>query len=58
MTIQEAVKSGKRFKRPSWPDSWYIYVRVDGRLVEDPIGEPTSVILAEDILAIDWELKP
>lgn len=42
MSIIDAVKSGKKFKRPDWR-TWY--------------DDSHSVILIEDILAIDWEIE-
>jgi hypothetical protein len=55
MTIQEAIKSGKKFKRAGW-DLWYLH--------EGGTLRPSSITYAavysvkiEDILADDWEIK-
>jgi len=55
MTIQEAIKSGKPFKRDAWIDSAWMYV-------EENIFKMTNEILdttleVDDILADDWFTK-
>lgn len=44
MTIQEAIKSGKKFKRKHWP---YYYVYSSHNTVD-----------CNDIMATDWEVEP
>ena len=68
MTIQEAIKSGKPFRRKAWakkyPDEWYVRTESKGRKWTWWIGE-IMVGLTElgaksftkDILADDWEIK-
>lgn len=53
MRIQEAIKSGKRFRRAGWiesgkvnPDYWTYASR------------GSFTLLTEDLLAEDWEVKP
>jgi hypothetical protein len=51
MTLVEAIKSGKRFRRKAWvaytsPDYW-----------PPNVAGPLSVT-REDVLADDWEVKP
>ena len=61
MLIQEAIESGKPFRRQGWPpdDIWYIVnfpnedmVALDEYTQSYPL-EPTI----QDILANDWEIK-
>lgn len=54
MTLQEAMKSGRPFRRKN---NWITYLVYDGNecLLE---GSSTSIaIRASDILASDWELQ-
>lgn len=64
MTIQEAIKSGKPFKRKAYAHWSWIVVRTDGGA--DDAGELRFRVLATGhsaelwpvaILADDWELK-
>jgi hypothetical protein len=55
MTIQEAIKSGKMFKRPKW--TVYFRMAFDGWLVRSNANDVTS-LTKKDILATDWETKP
>jgi hypothetical protein len=56
MRIQEAIKSGKPFKRKLWRDwhtvdaesQWFVNTATDYRVV----------LSARDVLAEDWEVKP
>lgn len=62
MTIQEAIKSGKPFRRPIWvKDVWLVIIHfipyyIDG-LKEGYYTEQTDFNVS-DILADDWEVKP
>ncbi len=48
MTIQEAIRSGKPFKRRLWK-FWHSL---------EPFGFDPSILKVEYILATDWEVKP
>ena len=61
MTIQEAIKSGKPFRRPNhgfwitiFQNRFYVYLEPSMQTGEQIIAEihPTAV------LATDWEVKP
>lgn len=52
MTIQEAIKSGKYFKRKKWN----FYLHVDGYNIYDE-KEQIFTLDTTDILADDWEVK-
>lgn len=60
MTIVEAVKSGKPFRRPHWcestPENKY-WIEQDDAGITYMIGPAASPLYAEDILATDWEIK-
>jgi hypothetical protein len=61
MTIQEAVKSGKPFRRIGEP-KWYLLGGITGHLwvvnKNDTYDEDTGCGLdARMILATDWEIK-
>ena len=58
MNIQEAIKSGKPFKRKEWDNYDWLFVNPQGNICvwgEDQ-GE-WNPLDAEDILATDWEVK-
>ncbi len=54
MTIQEAIETGKPFRRKSWGDIWQ-------EVTEDKMfrysRNNTTLLDADDILAEDWEVK-
>lgn len=55
MTIQEAIKSGKPFKRKNWyKQNWYNFQ--DHQLILMRTGEAVS-FAGDDIIAEDWEIK-
>jgi hypothetical protein len=57
MTIQEAVKSGKRFRRPGNP---YLEYDEDGNIVwasPNNMLTPVAPLYAEDLMASDWEVQ-
>jgi hypothetical protein len=54
MTIQEAINSGRRFTRPNYP--FWLIVR-NNQIMEDCYDGRVVNLRAEDILAIDWEVK-
>lgn len=64
MTLQEAIKSNKRFRRPCFPEGrWYSYdgstvtcMRIDS--LDDLRGEIFYWPDKQDILADDWEVEP
>jgi hypothetical protein len=61
MTIQEAIKSGKPFKRHGWADYNALIVR-DGRFEEndqedeDPQENGNFIFEPSDMTADDWEV--
>jgi len=55
MTIQEAIKSGKPFKRIIFSD--YKWLFVNGAIICDLLSGQQIHIDAVDILAKDWEIK-
>ena len=65
VTIQEAIKSGKPFRRISWMSGyWMKYRKFDKTTycVEVPKGEDKLIgrkttIKVEDAIATDWEVK-
>lgn len=58
MTIQEAIESGRPFRRSaSWAtDDWFM-ITDDGKLIYIRTGA-FSTLTKNDILADDWEVKP
>ena len=56
MTIQEAIKSGKPFKRRRWSSSFWLKEDEYGRIVWEDSGG-CYTLLADEILADDWEVK-
>jgi hypothetical protein len=54
MTIQEAIKSGKPFKRKHW--GIYFWVNEDYSITNE-YGTNIPLHYADDILADDWEVK-
>jgi hypothetical protein len=59
MIIQEAIKSGRPFKRPNWTgECWTladdIFYFEQGRVE----FEKANQFIPADILADDWEVKP
>ena len=57
MTIQDAIKSGKPFRRTGWGNKDYWMEVRDGWF--SPIGSSQhAYINPKDILATDWEVKP
>ena len=57
MTIQEAIKSGKPFKRP-WHLDWLFITPSGCILIDTENGESIRYYLdKESILADDWEVK-
>lgn len=55
MTIQEAIKSGKPFKRKLWKD-WHS-VDQESQWFTNTATDYRVVLAARDILAEDWEVK-
>jgi hypothetical protein len=65
MTIQEAIKSGKPFRRKRWTGfyarvgkkpAWY--VRSPSRANGNDTFYPTDGFSVREILATDWKVKP
>lgn len=59
MNIIDAIKSGKKFKRPS--DTHYWKVSTQGYVTDDHIffSGPSRIVMDTDnLLADDWELEP
>ncbi len=59
MTIQEAIKSGKPFRRPKWSKGVYIKENGTGEFIYHDLVDDGSEdrFTPEDILATDWEIK-
>lgn len=60
MTIQEAYKSGKSFRRKGWPpeDIWFkVNFPTDICAVSDTDDDNCLDPTIKDILANDWETK-
>lgn len=64
MLIQDAIKSGKPFKRKLWTIWWYIkdyneFRKVNGTLLEEInfLGLGKVFPSLDDILADDWEIR-
>jgi hypothetical protein len=60
MTIQEAIKSGKPFRRESWQSDMYdqfVKVDYDLNIIRDARTNVEIEILVSDILATDWIIK-
>ena len=63
MNIQDAIKSGKPFRRPCWTHGDYIRIYGDGKsygkgeLTFLTCGALTHIKYADDLLADDYELK-
>ena len=53
MNIQEAINSGKRFKRPQMLK----WIEVRGRDLKFVPGDYPATLSAEDVLASDWETE-
>jgi hypothetical protein len=56
MNIQEAIRSGKPFRRRGWPDDGFYVVYVEHDIVLTLENDfSTSIVLdVQDILADDW----
>jgi hypothetical protein len=57
MTLQEAIKTGLRFKRPNHK----LYFMDNGGYIDDihENGEPNGTVLTtEDIMGSDWAVEP
>lgn len=60
MTTQEAIKSGKHFRRKEWGIWCTITLWLDAghlQIIEERTGDIVEPYVA-DILAEDWEIKP
>jgi hypothetical protein len=64
MTIQEAIKSGKPFRRKPNPfdDGWYFF-SPSKRIYRETspafgLSVTPAIFTDDDILATDWEVKP
>ena len=61
MTIQEAIKSGKPFRRTSetaFTNKWIIRIGGFSGMIHWECGDVATVGLCpDDILATDWEIK-
>jgi hypothetical protein len=58
MTIQEAIKSKKPFKRKVW-STWFRCIKSHSPWLTDIEDKNSEVIIGiGDILADDWEVKP
>jgi hypothetical protein len=55
MTIQEAIKSGRRFRRKGW-GMWYVWSETHRPTLSDE-NQNTFDIILEDLLAEDWEVE-
>jgi hypothetical protein len=59
MNIQEAIKSGKPFRRRGWPDDgiYVVYVEHDIVLTLENDFAASIVLDVQDILAEDWYIR-
>ncbi len=60
MTIQEAIKSGKPFRRKGWSDEWPYFVydkHHEVMLTDDDKKEELWDLSFKDITPDDWETK-
>ena len=59
MNIQDAIKSGKPFRRRGWSDDGIYVVYVEHDIVLTLEGDPGCIIEldVQDILADDWYLR-
>jgi hypothetical protein len=57
--IQDAIKSGKPFRRKGWPDDgiYVVYVEHDMVLALETDPSRSIELDAQDILADDWYLR-
>jgi hypothetical protein len=58
MTLSEAARTGRRFRRRAYPDDWYF---LEGRVMrrrQASGGQVTIEIDAEMIVSTDWEPEP
>ena len=53
MTIQEAIKSGKPFRLPSWRKDVYVSVQYDLIMLQN--GQPFSLYV-DHLISTDWEI--
>ncbi len=60
MTIQEAIKTNKPFKRKIWTDGVYIYADINGefRYLHGLDDGSESQFTRDDIMSEDWEVLP
>lgn len=56
MTIQEAIKNGKRFKRPCFPRQNWMYIPKGCVQITRIDGVPYTLDIT-DLLADDWEVE-
>lgn len=57
MSIQEAIKSGKPFRRESWPEEFFVICKdpdVDFLLFMELDPYRSIDISVQDVLAVDW----
>ena len=54
MNIIDAIKSGKRFKRPTPYGPWFI---ISGQSINDEYGNIGYLLTADDVLSDDWEVE-
>lgn len=57
MTIQEAIKTRKSFKRLGWTSREWLAVSSDGYHILWQSTLQIAELSVEDILAEDWEVK-
>ena len=55
MTIQEAIKTGKKFKRKH--KEWWLYPLIPYNGEKVGVTDYSMIIYISDILAEDWEIK-
>lgn len=63
MTIQQAIKTGKPFRRKDRQDLWTFVLPLSGMLATESVNDDDTVSFyaasfrAESLLATDWEVK-
>lgn len=60
MAIQEAIKSGKNFRRKTWPEDIFFTFNPTDAIIrlcqKDAVLEIDSRLSIKNVLAEDWEL--
>ena len=57
MTFVEALKSGARFRRPSWMTRGWLVPDKDKAFIVRDDEEVRQILCIEDMIADDWEIE-